>query len=101
MKLNIEKITDEELQKISSSVSIRKEDIYGIAARCVHGFPQVVVLNPVKDASSGELNPDALDNILWLTCPAIYSKITSRISVMNCVDGEFLVLRAALQGWFP
>ena len=31
----------------------------------------------------------------------IYSKITSRISVMNCVDGEFLVLRAALQGWFP
>lgn len=31
----------------------------------------------------------------------IYSKITSRVSVRNCADGEFLALQAALQAWFP
>lgn len=31
----------------------------------------------------------------------IYSKITSRVSVKSCSDGEFLALQAALLRWFP
>lgn len=32
---------------------------------------------------------------------ALYSKITSKVSIANCMDGEFLALRQQLQMWFP
>lgn len=32
---------------------------------------------------------------------AIYSKITSKVSVGGCQDGEFIALRQQLQAWFP
>ena len=32
---------------------------------------------------------------------ALYSKITSKVSVNNCQDGEFQALRQQLQVWFP
>lgn len=32
---------------------------------------------------------------------AIYSKITSRVSVGSCQDGEFIALKLQLSNWFP
>lgn len=32
---------------------------------------------------------------------ALYNKITSRVSIANCSDGEFQALRQQLQVWFP
>ncbi len=40
------------------------------------------------------------ENLRGNRSSTIYSKITSRISVRNCVDGEFLALQTALQRWF-
>jgi hypothetical protein len=77
MKLVIDKVTENDLKVINRSICDGKAEIYGVASRCKNGFPQVAVLNPVKDSSTGELNSDALDNILWLTCSAIYTKITA------------------------
>ena len=76
MKLTIEKATDDDLRVIESDVCDCKGDIYGIVSRCASGFPRVVVLNPFKNTGTGELNGEALNNILWITCPAIHSRIT-------------------------
>jgi hypothetical protein len=76
MKFKIEKATEQDLIHIGSDICDRKGEIYGVVSRCATGFPLVVVLNPVKNSETGELNTAALDNILWITCPAIHKRIS-------------------------
>ena len=76
MRLTIEKATADDLAHIGSDICERKGEIYGVVSRCASGYPQVVVFNPVKDAETGELNTAALDDILWITCPVIHSRIS-------------------------
>ena len=76
MKLKFEKVTDADLPVFEKTMDIVSMPVYGVAVRCAGGFPQVVVLNPVINAESGELNYNALSNILWLTCPRIKEAVS-------------------------
>ncbi len=57
---------------------IGSDDVYisGIVERCSHGFPRIILLDPLKeDNGSQELNYQAISNLMWLTCPYLNDKI--------------------------
>ena len=76
MKLKFEKATDDDITFLEKNSCGAAVPIYGVAVRCSCGFPQVVILNPVVDAQTGDLNFKALANILWLTCPKVHTEIS-------------------------
>ena len=50
--------------------------VCSILERCLHGFPRIILLSPVKSGLSGDkLQHESLSNILWLTCPYLNDKI--------------------------
>jgi len=50
-------------------------NIAGVVERCVHGYPSVVLLNPLADEKSKRINHMAISNLLWLSCPYLNEKI--------------------------
>lgn len=75
MKIEIEKPSDDDRAVIKKQCNDEIGDVYGIAARCPHGFPQVVVLDPVRKNSKSGYSMNALSTLIWLTCPAMKRKI--------------------------
>jgi hypothetical protein len=50
--------------------------ICGIYKRCRFGYPQIILLNPLKKNSRPEkINYEAIANLLWLTCPYLNNNI--------------------------
>lgn len=50
--------------------------ICSILERCLHGFPRIIMLSPVKSELTGDqIYYESLSNILWLTCPYLNEKI--------------------------
>lgn len=61
----------------SDSVSVDE-----VISRCAHGYPAVIVLDPVHQKNTQNQNkkitpvdPGALSNVIWLTCPYLNEKI--------------------------
>jgi hypothetical protein len=75
MRLDIEKADKKDLDVIKKQLKTDNLFVYGIAARCIYGFPQIAVLNPIENKDKKKLNFTALINPLWLTCPYIHQKI--------------------------
>lgn len=58
---------------------LKTNDVYcaAIVHRCSHGYPQIILLNPISNCEDGgkSLNYESISNILWLTCPFLNKKI--------------------------
>jgi uncharacterized protein len=74
MKIEIEEATPEDIRLAHKQCG--NMQIYGVAARCPYGVPQVVVLNPILNKETNVINYAALANLVWLSCPYLHDKIT-------------------------
>lgn len=65
-KLNWEPATDQDNQVIVKQLGREPRGVLGVAKRCTHGFPQVIVNRPIimeiEDIS-------VFPTLFWLTCP--------------------------------
>jgi uncharacterized protein len=68
MKIEIEPATDLDRQRAAVQIGAENK-VYGIVARCPHGAPKVLVLNPVINVEREEINYSSLANLVWLSCP--------------------------------
>ncbi len=75
MKVEIETAGDEDREVVKRQCDNEIGDIFGVVARCPHGFPQVVILNPVRKNTKTGFSQTALSTLIWLTCPAVRNKI--------------------------
>jgi hypothetical protein len=65
-----------DLELIKKQLNSKEVFICGIYKRCKYGFPQIILLNPIKKKQEKEsINFDTLSNIMWLTCPYLNNKI--------------------------
>ncbi|MGL4368879.1 MAG: DUF501 domain-containing protein [Spirochaetota bacterium] len=76
MKMKFELPAESDIEILKKEPCGLNLPVYGIAVRCSYGHPLVVVLNPVLNKESGELNFGALSSLLWLTCPKVHAEIS-------------------------
>jgi uncharacterized protein len=76
MSLYFENYNTGDLELIKKQLNSKEVFICGIYKKCKYGFPQIILLNPVKHIQGEEyLNYEAVSNILWLTCPYLNNNI--------------------------
>lgn len=64
-----------DIEVIKKQLNTKYVNMLGIGSRCKYNFPQILILNPIKDKLKGELNHTGLANPLWLSCPYLAQKI--------------------------
>lgn len=76
MSLYFENYNSDDLELIKKQLKSKEVFICGIYKKCKYGFPQMVLLNPVKTIEGKEyINYEAVSNLIWLTCPYLNNKI--------------------------
>lgn len=75
MKIQMENISDVDVEVVKNQIKKSSIFICGIAKRCKFGHPVVAVLDPVFDDEEKTINYSALKNPLWLTCPYLNREI--------------------------
>ncbi|MBN1500893.1 MAG: DUF501 domain-containing protein [Spirochaetes bacterium] len=98
MRILVENVSPEDAVVLKKQLNTSELYVFGIAKRCIYGYPSIAVLNPVFDDSEKTINYTALKNTLWLTCPFLNRKIhtlegegnISKIQSFLNSDREFL-----------
>ena len=76
MRIEFRNYTQNDIDLIKWQLGSNDVYLYGIIERCIHGFPKVILLDPVKVINGEkELNYEAISNIMWLTCPYLNDRI--------------------------
>jgi hypothetical protein len=64
-----------DLEIIQKQLNAKYVNIFGVATRCKYNYPQILILNPIKDKIREEIDHTGLANPLWLSCPYLAQKI--------------------------
>ena len=76
MGFDFENYDQEDIEVIKKQLKCKEIFICGIIKRCEYGFPQIILLNPLKEVAGKKyLNYEAISNIMWLTCFYLNNKI--------------------------
>lgn len=66
----MEPVSLEDRRIITHQLGRRPRGLMGISNRCVHGYPQVVIVYPLLEGKP-------FPTMYWLTCPFLFRKIAS------------------------
>jgi hypothetical protein len=72
MNLNLKQISfsEDDRKIIKWQLGCRDVRLGGIVERCTHGYPRIMLLDPVADGNNGRrVNYESISNLMWLTCP--------------------------------
>ncbi|MCP4137984.1 MAG: DUF501 domain-containing protein [bacterium] len=76
-----EEFDENDITVITSQLNTARVSLAGIIKRCIHGFPSVILLHPVRNPEvqegEEELNYMAISTLIWLTCPFLNDRIHS------------------------
>ncbi len=74
--MDFEDYSQSDHELIKQQLGCKKLFVKGIIERCSFKHPRIVLLNPVNEENeNGELNYQAISNLMWLTCPYLNDKI--------------------------
>lgn len=73
MMSDVERARGADERCVERQLGNERTRVWGIARRCPHGFPSIVVLNCMDKA--GKLDPGVLATPLYLTCPYLNERI--------------------------
>jgi hypothetical protein len=76
MAITCGNFSDKDIGIIKKQLKRRAVSICEIFKRCRYGFPQIILLNPLKETGgSMQINHEAISNLMWLTCPYLNNEI--------------------------
>lgn len=83
----MESISNRDLQVITQQLGRRPVGVVGIARRCLHGYPQVIINAPVRmKQRNGQVEPEIFPTVYWLTCPKL-------VAAVSQLEGEGMICR--------
>ncbi len=73
MRIDLEQMTPEDFQVITDQLEREPRGVLGIARRCIHAYPQVIVNRPVLTKMEAVM---IFPTTMWLTCPYLKKKVS-------------------------